>query len=224
MHIIKSHGALPPGAPLDNFMARNDSRDDHESMRERRGDESMEVDEDDDIAEKSQPDDNEDPKKIADEDKRLSVPANEPSSPLHNFGLDLQNKNASSPLKNAATGGGGLNDLLQRQMMSGLMNPLLMPGLAAGNGQAAAGAAANAGAAGQLQGLFNMFLSEMLKKVQKDTPPQTPPISPQPLPSADTPPVSSSGGSEENVETNPASAVVSPPATLAEEPSSQMNA
>ena len=98
--------------------------------------------------------------------------------------------------------GGGINDLLQRQMMTAgaaaLMNPLLMPGLAAA---AANGQSPNA-ATGQLQGLFNMFLSEMLKKVQpqpqaaqKDTPPQTPPISPSAA-AMETPSVSTNGGME----------------------------
>lgn len=152
VHIIKSHGALPPTSGLDGILSKNrDQERDENGRLEREGSQE----EDDDIT------DRDEEEKQGDEDGK-EIPSPFP------FPLDFHKMQSQGGLKNSP-----INDILQRQMMGqfpgGLMNPLLLPGLAGpgGGGQ-------------QFQGLFNMFLSEMLKKVQKDTPPQTPPVSPSP--------------------------------------------
>ena len=149
VHIIKSHGALPPGAGLESILGKNGEREekDEEDIRQDQGDRN---EDEDDITDRDE--------EAKEEDRMKEIPP-------FPFPLDF-NKQAPGLMKNSP-----LNDMFQRQMMTGqfpgLMNPLLLPGLGA------------PGAGGQqFQGLFNMFLSEMLKKVQKDTPPQTPPISP----------------------------------------------
>ena len=195
VHIIKSHGALPPGAAgLDGILgkSRADDRseqslpppavaDDDEKMEDGVcGEEDEAVDrekeapaasaEDDDITDRD-----EEMKAVAEKLRESPQPLAPP--PPFGFPLDVSKLGAA-----AASGGLPLNDLLARQMLGaggvgaagafpGLMNPLLGLPVAAGGG-----GAANQ----QFHGLFNMILSEMLKKVQKDTPPQTPPVSPRP--------------------------------------------
>ena len=158
VHIIKSHGALPPGAGLEGILGRSKEREEREEEAKRELEkESSKNDEYADITDREE------------EQKNDEKGEKDASTPFP-FPMDFskQAAGAGSLLKSSP-----INDLLQRQMMGGqfpgMMNPLLMPGM---GGTPPTGH--------QFQGLFNMFLSEMLKKVQKDTPPQTPPISPSP--------------------------------------------
>lgn len=150
VHIIKSHGALPPTTGLDSLMlgkmdnnkTDNANDDEVEEVREK-GDDTGEEEEKEEEKE---------------EDKSSSAPMNPMLPFLFGGGMPGQDNEASK----------NLQELLQRQMMMpGMMNPFQGLGSAPAGNQ-------------QFQGLFNMFLSEMLKKVQKDTPPQTPPSSPPP--------------------------------------------
>ena len=154
VHIIKSHGALPPTAGLDGLFKPNERQNIDEK------DEKEKENEKEQIAEEEE-------KNVEDEgdDGEISSYQGPPPNSMFPFPMGLPGQDLEAS-KN-------LQELLQRQLQfPGIMNPLMgFPGLAAGGG------APNQ----QFQGLFNMFLSEMLKKVQKDTPPQTPPSSPPPV-------------------------------------------
>ena len=152
VHIIKSHGALPPTTGLDGMFNKKFN----EKIDEK--DEEKEAKEKEDITEED-----------ADEDEEGEVPAPVPAghNPVFPFPLG-----SGPPAPQDGEASKNLQELLQRQLQfPGIINPLMgFPGLAGGP----------PGGNNQFQGLFNMFLSEMLKKVQKDTPPQTPPSSPPP--------------------------------------------
>ena len=156
VHIIKSHGALPPGAGLEGILGKHKDVLEEDQRMEEDVDPKEDAMGDADITER------EDELKAGDGDKLKDSPvAHQP------FGFPLDVTKMAASHKPSA-----INDLLARQMMGGgapfpgLMNPLLLGGGPTGPANQ------------QFQGLFNMILSEMLKKVQKDTPPQTPPISP----------------------------------------------
>ena len=150
VHIIKSHGALPPTTGLDGLFSNR--QEDREDREEERGEDIAE-------AEDQETEDQ-------DQERASSPPAPSAMFPFPMAGAGLPGQEAGEASKN-------LQELLQRQLQfPGMISPLM--GLPIG--LAGAGAAPNS----QFQGLFNMFLSEMLKKVQKDTPPQTPPTSPPP--------------------------------------------
>ena len=156
VHIIKSHGALPPTTGLDGLFSKEKGREQEEEGKER-----------EDIAE-------EEDKQGAEEEERAASASPLPLPPNAMFPFPL----VPGLQEGQGEASKGLQELLQRQLQfPGMINPLMGMGL-----PALAGAGAGAGAAPnqQFQGLFNMFLSEMLRKVQKDTPPQTPPTSPPP--------------------------------------------
>ena len=184
VHIIKSHGALPPGAGLEGILGKSREREGEEARREQ----EKELEKEADIT------DREEEQKSEEKEKDASMP----------FPFPMDFSKQAGALKSSP-----INDLLQRQMLGGgsqfpgMMNPLLLPG---------AGAPAPA-VPQQFQGLFNMFLTEMLKKVQKDTPPQTPPISPSPPSVAEQPPhkeVESTAGTEEPSEQAAPEAALAP--------------
>ena len=190
VHIIKSHGALPPTSSLDSlFHHHNSSNNSRKEMElaeeeERSGGrsnnnnnnntEDATMEEDDDIAE---------PDAGA---AQRDGGGNQQQQPAFPFPLEKS----------------GL-ELLQRQLTAGSQFPAGMLGPAV-----LLGSLPGFGGAGQqqhqFQGLFNMFLSEMLKKVQKDTPPQTPPVSPTATPpnSSSSPPTPPAPSTQEAAATS----------------------
>jgi hypothetical protein len=181
VHIIKSHGALPPGtAGLDSlFHQQQQQQHSRKQQQQQHGEEpdedrsnrnnnnnnnSISATEDATMAEES--DDIAEPEVGAATDGDQQLPPQQPGFlfPLEKSGLEL----------------------LQRQLTSGGQFPvggmLGMPAVLLAGGLPGFGQAAGQQQQQQFQGLFNMFLSEMLKKVQKDTPPQTPPVSPAATP------------------------------------------
>ena len=161
VHIIKSHGALPPTTGLDGLFSKEKGREQEQEEEKER----------EDIAEEEE-------KQGPEEEERAASASPLPLPPNAMFPFPL----VPGLQEGQGEASKGLQELLQRQLQfPGIINPLMGMGLPA---LAGAGAGAGAGAAPnqQFQGLFNMFLSEMLRKVQKDTPPQTPPSSPPPPP------------------------------------------
>ena len=151
VHIIKSHGALPPTSGLDGMFNKNFNDKLEEREEDKAGREKEEVAEEEGEEEE-------------DGEVAAAAPAGQ-NPPVFPFPLGPAGGEGQEASKN-------LQELLQRQLQfPGIINPLMgFPGLAGpppGGNQ-------------QFQGLFNMFLSEMLKKVSKETPPQTPPSSPPP--------------------------------------------
>jgi hypothetical protein len=168
VHIIKSHGALPPTAnSLDTlFQANRKEQDKEEHTSNNNNNNNNTEDATGTEAEHEEED-------IAEQDNSSSPTQQQQQQPTFPF-----------PLEKA-----GL-ELLQRHLTAGNQFPgggMLGPAVLLGGLPAFGAAAAGQQQQQHFQGLFNMFLSEMLKKVQKDTPPQTPPVSP-----AATPPRSSS--------------------------------
>ena len=154
VHIIKSHGALPPTSGLDGMFNKNFPDKLDEKDEEKEGKEKEDIAEDE-----------------GDEDDESEVAAGAPAAqnpPVFPFPLGPGGPGGQDGQEASKN----LQELLQRQLQfPGIINPLMgFPGLAA----------PPPGGNNQFQGLFNMFLSEMLKKVSKETPPQTPPSSPPP--------------------------------------------
>jgi hypothetical protein len=189
VHIIKSHGALPPGAAgLDSLFHHHHNH----SSSNRKHQQQHRIEEADEERNSRKNNNNlteaaaaQDATMMEDEEDDIAEPE------IRGGGQrDEQQPNFPLPLEKPA----GL-EMLHRQLAAGggqfpaaaMLGPAVLlggglPGFGGPGGQQQQ----------QFQGLFNMFLSEMLKKVQKDTPPQTPPVSPTATPpNGNSPPPSS---------------------------------
>ena len=153
VHIIKSHGALPPTTGLDGLFNKNDEEKDEDRDRNN---------EKDDIAEEEGKDKEEE----ENDGDVLPVPAPTSMFPFP-MGMPMQEGEASK----------NLQELLQRQLQfPGMMNPLMgFPGLA---GAGAGGP--NQQFQGLFNMFLSEMLKKVQKDTPPQTPPSSPPASEDP--------------------------------------------